>query len=404
MNRIDVYEHGVKLIDEQFTLTHWKACVTFNELHGNEYFDILHNGLRFKHFVGALQIDHLLIQIHPKADKNDSDEKWQGVLIQMLKACGRLKAQTFDNANLKKQPFNLLELYFEYYLNEVEKLIQQGLVKHYRKHTGNVKALKGKMDFSGNIRQNLVHQERFYTTHQVYDRDYLLHQVLRYTLDIVHHFSRGTRLSDKSGRIRLAFPEIKEIHPTVTLLEKICLDRKTAPYDRALELAKLIILNYSPDIQKGQNKMISLLFDMNQLWEEYVYAQLRKHFADNPEWEISGQESKTFHGSWRTLRPDIVLRNGNNTFIIDTKWKIPKNKSASIEDLRQMYVYGRFWTSEKMVLLYPGNHDSGNYLPYQNKNTDGYDHQCKIAFANVLDNKRLCKSFAENIIMLLDQV
>ena len=61
------------------------------------------------------------------------------------------------------------------YIQEINKLLHIGLVKKYRKETNNVKALKGKLEFAGNIRKNLVHKERFYTTHQVYNKEpYLL--------------------------------------------------------------------------------------------------------------------------------------------------------------------------------------------------------------------------------------
>jgi hypothetical protein len=35
-----------------------------------------------------------MIEIHPKADKEEDDNKWKGVLLQMLKACGKLKAES----------------------------------------------------------------------------------------------------------------------------------------------------------------------------------------------------------------------------------------------------------------------------------------------------------------------
>nr|WP_294860483.1 restriction endonuclease [uncultured Fluviicola sp.] len=403
MSKIDVYEHGVLRIGEQgFLFTHWQACTKFNEAHSNEYFDILHNGLRFKHYVGALQIGNLVIQIHPKADKNEDDDKWKGVLIQMLKACGHLKAQTHDNAHLDKQHFNLLELYFEYFLAELEKLIHQGLIKRYRENTGNVKALKGKLDFARNIRHNLVHQERFYTTHQVYDVNHRLHQILQYALEIVSQFSRGTQLSDRCGRTRLTFPEVSAIRPAKARLDQIYLDRKTASYERALQLAKLIILNYSPDIEQGQHKMISLLFDMNVLWEEYVYTVLRKSKQlREAGWKVHGQQSKLFYSSGRYIRPDIVLTDEKETIIIDTKWKIPSNNSASIEDLKQMYIYGRFWSSAKLILLYPGQKHNPSFKLFRNDHGDNIQHACKVARISVLSGPNQLNSLVANEMMHL---
>ena len=405
MKRIDVFEHGRLLIDnDAFTRDHWQSFVKLNILHDEKYFHVRHDGLQFKQYVGVIQVDGLLVHIHPKADKDESDDKWQGVLLQMLKACGKVKAQTVGNANLKKQHINLLEVYFEYFLKEVDQLIHAGLVKKYRTETSNVKALKGKLDFAGNIRHNLIHKERFYTAHQIYDANHKLHQVLACALDIVGQFTRATRLNDKCKRTQLAFPEVDGIKPSFQLLDSIKIDRKTAPYERALELAKLIILNYSPDINQGQQKMIALLFDMNVLWEEYVLRSLKKYSHNHPEegWEVSGQEPITFYGSHRTIRPDIVLRKGKETIVIDTKWKRPTNKVASIEDLRQMYTYARYWRTNKVILLYPGDHFDSGYKPYPNQNDHQSDfHQCKIAMVNVLCNGRLSEKLAEDIMKLI---
>jgi 5-methylcytosine-specific restriction enzyme subunit McrC len=185
-------------------------------------------------------------------------------------------------------------------------------------------------------------------------------------------------------------------------LESIKLDRKTAPYERAFDFAKLIILNYSPDINQGKNKMISLLFDMNELWEEYVLVMLKKSINNVDsiyynKFSISGQKRKRFWGS-NYLIPDIELINkkDNTTIIIDTKWKRPGN-SASVEDLRQMYTYARFWDAEKVMLLYPGKESSNrieNYLTddYQSNHPNNetgisINHTAQMGFVQVTTEK-----------------
>ena len=125
----------------------------------------------------------MTIEILPKIDRYESDteetkKKWQNVLIQMLKATRKLKIQQVGQANVTRQSIHLLDIYFEWFLDEVQLLIHQGLIKQYYKKTGNVKALKEKLEFAGHIQKNLVHKERFYTTHQAYDKDHLIHQAL----------------------------------------------------------------------------------------------------------------------------------------------------------------------------------------------------------------------------------
>jgi 5-methylcytosine-specific restriction enzyme subunit McrC len=156
--------------------------------------------------------------------------------------------------------------------------------------------------------------------------------------------------------------------------------------------------------------MLSLLFDMNQLWEEYILRKLQKA-CENSDVEVTGQESKPFWDA-NSLKPDIVLRKRGKTYVIDTKWKRPKKSSASVSDLRQMYAYCRFWDAEKAILLYPGETSENKFKSYK---TDDYslnlennpkeiDHQCKMGFVSVLDKEgNLRNDIATDILNLLEK-
>ena len=388
---ISVFEHQrLKVGEFGFKQKHLDALLKLNEYHEGNYFEPIAKGIKFKQYVGVIQVDGVTIEINPKADKDDDDNRWKGVLLKMLKATGKLKASSAGNANVKKQNLNLLEVYFELYLKELELLLHKGFIKKYRFDTKNTKTLKGKLEFSGHIRNNLIHKERFYTRHQVYDTNHLIHQILKHALNIVDQFSKGTKIYDKVKRVQLNFPEVSDINITKKKLSSVKKDRKTEPYSNALELARLIILNYSPDISSGKEKMLSLLFDMNDLWEKYILKQLKK-VSNTYNFEVIGQDKKSFWGS-NYLKPDIVLKRGNNTYIIDTKWKRPKKASASVTDLRQMYVYSRFWNAKKALLLYPGEVRNNAFKIFKtddyeiiNNETSKIHHQCKMGFVSVLN-------------------
>jgi 5-methylcytosine-specific restriction enzyme subunit McrC len=361
VNKIQVFEHqtlyyGREYNGVSFNEIHFNAFAKLNECHDNKYFTIVHKGVKFTQYVGVVQIDGLCIEILPKADHSSEDKKvWQGVLIEMLRATKRLKVDNVGHANVNKQNIHLLDIYFEWYLNEVQLLIHQGLIKQYYKETNNVKALKGKLEFAGHIQKNLIHKERFYTTHQVYEKDHLVHQVLGQALYIIEQFSKGNHLYSKCKSVQLDFPEIKVIQANEVTFAKIPKSRKTAPYKTALEIARLIILNFAPNLSSGKENMLALLFDMNSLWEEYVLVCLKK--AANKNYlniAVHGQKSKTF---WNgiTIRPDIVIEKEGETYIIDTKWKNISYSQPSTDDLRQMYVYNDYWKSSKAMLLYPSN-------------------------------------------------
>ena len=411
--KITVYEHDRLTTDHaSFKTRHLNALLKLNEYNNFDYFDPIPNGVKFKQYVGIIQVDNLSIEILPKSDKDNSSADWKGLLLQMLKACGHLKASIVGAANVKRQHLNLLEVYFELYLTEIETLIQRGLVKKYRKNSGNVKALKGKLEFAGNIRYNLVHKERFYTKHQVYDHDHLLHQTLAHALEILEQFSKGSYLFDRCKRVLLNFPETTPLMVKKKQIEGIVLNRKTAPYNQALELARLIILNYSPDISKGREKMISLLFDMNRLWEEFILIQIRKGLYGT-RYSVKGQDSQTFIGS-NYLKPDVVIQHNEDpkkVYIIDTKWKRPTNQSSSASDLRQMYAYNRFWNAKKAMLLYPGDSRGNSFRQFEtedffreNDETIAITHLCKSGFVSILnENNKLNDSIGKDILELLEE-
>lgn len=405
---ITLYEYDkLTTSHDDFDEVKMRALLKLNEIHGGKYLDGLSNGVRFKQYVGIIQVDGLTIEILPKADKDEGDPKWREVLLEMLKRTGRLKASTVGAANVNRQNLNLLEIYFEIFLNELIALQRIGLIKKYRKESKNLNALKGKLEFAGHIRHNLIHKERFYTTHQVYDKDHQLHQILYVALEIVKQFTNGTRLSDLCNRVMFDFPEVKKIKVNEQLLSNVKLSRKSSSYGYSLELARLIILNYSPDISKGRTRMLSLLFDMNKLWEEYVLSEMRK-IQDDEGISVEGQEERDFWGD-NYLKPDIVIIKDKKNYVIDTKWKRP-GSSPSISDLRQMYAYARFWNAEHVLLLYPGNKKrkfkqflTDDYHK-PDKDTLKLEHKCKMGFVSILNesNDGLRNDLGSEILRVLE--
>ena len=399
-NTIQVFEHSFLPIEGKFEQRHFVALSKLNALHQYQYFDLKHNGIVFKQFVGVIQVDGLTIEILPKIDKYESEsdenkQKWQSALIEMLRVTRKLKVQQVGEANVSKQSIHLLDIYFEWFLNEVQLLIHQGLIKQYYKETSNVKALKGKLEFAGHLSKNLVHKERFFTTHQVYDKDHLLHQVLGQALSIIASLSKGTYLYSKCKTTQLNFPEVTGIQANEATFSKIPKNRKTAPYETALAIARLIILNYAPNIKSGSEQMLALLFDMNVLWEEYILIRLQQ-VADEKGFKVYGQNSKGF---WKniSIRPDIVIQKGNETFIIDTKWKNIDYSEPSTHDLRQMYVYNEYWESKKAMLLYPSNKlntEQQDFTPFSNDK-----HACSLGKISIFDSENRLNEKIGNTIL-----
>jgi len=230
---IQVFEHQRLKYDKSgdFQKCHFDAMVKFNDLHQNKYFTVIDKGILFKNYVGVVQIGGLTIEILPKADKKaDADKNlWQSVLLNMLKVCRRIRVESVSETQLKKRHHSILDVYFEMYLTEIERLVSKGLIKRYQKNQSNQNALKGKLLFAKNIQQNLVHRERFYCEHQVYDRNHLMHQILYKGLRILKTFVNDA-LKDRLNRLLFEFQEIENIEISEKHFRKIVFDRKNSDY------------------------------------------------------------------------------------------------------------------------------------------------------------------------------
>ncbi|MFY0594678.1 McrC family protein [Roseivirga sp.] len=384
-NHITVFEHETLRIDrgdKRLTKSQLDSLQLFYGEKGVSYYSLIHHGVRFNEFVGVIRVGSLTIEVLPKADKSGTDESWRNVLIGMLRAVGVFNIHAPSSSLLRLKSNSILELYFELYINELEFLIHSGLVKKYRKTEGNTTALKGSILFAKHIQRNLVHKERFYVRHTIYDRDHLIHEVLYKALQLLIRINTNQALRSRIGALLLNFPEMKDINVREATFEKIKLDRKTADYRSALDIAKLLLLNYHPDVSKGRVDVLALMFDMNLLWEQFVYVSLRKHKPNQT--SITAQNIKNFwmpeSGNKSRMKPDIVLnKNKEDCIVLDTKWKNLNGYNPSPEDLRQLYVYSKYYQAKRVALIYPGdsnNVSSGKYFK-EGKEELGQD-ECSI--------------------------
>lgn len=379
---IRVFEHQSVFLNQEFQ-DEKGEIVIFDEAKldafvrffgtGQAYFSLLRNGVQFNEYVGAIQIGNTLVSVLPKADKRkqfqeEAKRQWNQVLIDMLRLVHGFEVKTPSSSNLSTRNNSVLDLYFELFISEVEYLVHRGLVKKYRKRTSNVNALKGSLHFSKHISKNLVHRERFYTRHSTYDTEHLLHIIIYQCILILQSINSNTKLLGRINSLLLNFPEMPFKRIVESDFDSIVLNRKTIGYRKAIEIARLIILRYHPDLSKGRNNVLALMFDMNVLWEKFVAVSLRKTTS----FKVSEQQRMYFwkpeNGKRRSIRPDISIKTEVGNFILDTKWKLVSNK-PSMEDIRQMFTYHHYFQAKKVALLYPGSsqYTKGNFVDIENQ-------------------------------------
>ena len=364
-NIITVYEHdAIRTTDKgtcSISPTQLKALELFNGDDGVPYFNLIHNGVKFCEFVGVLQIGKLTIQVLPKIDRGaESDkESWKKILIDMLRKVGTFEVAPSSETNLKIKRNSILDLYVESFHVQADKLIHQGLIKKYRRVEDNCAALKGKIVFPKHISKNIIHKERFFVKFTVYDHLHVLNQLLYKTLKLIKSINTNVLLQSKVTTLLMNFPGLPDIKVSENLFDNIVYNRKNESYRQAMLISRLLLLNYHPDINAGRNHVLALMFDMNLLWEKFVYVSLQKYFKEGkveqqlskPYWKLNGKRATS-------LKPDVILIKNDTRYVLDTKWKLPNNNKPGPSDLQQMYAYTKYFNSDHTLLCYPGNEDS----------------------------------------------
>lgn len=414
---IQVFEHTALPVGGRFTSARFNRLVHYNERHGNQFFDVGHNRIHFRSYVGVIQVGNLTIEILPKADKSPESpaqkQKWQRALVEMLRQAGFIRLATISDARLRLRASFLLDIYFESFLAGVEELVHHGLVRKYRQTRGNISALKGRILFRQHISRNLVHRERFFTEHVFYDRNNRFNQILHVALSVLCRVSTNPHLAATARRLSLCFQGVDDIAVSERMFTRLFHTRNTERYRRALQLARLIILNCSPDVRSGREDVLAILFDMNSLFERFVYAQLKHAEARQPPQSIRFK-SQVSRGFWiadrvrKFIRPDILAQigagPGRERIVLDTKWKIPRDGRPADSDLHQMHSYNVQFGARRSLLLYPrvsASLDVQGTFAKPEPPLAAFDHDCGMLFLELFDGDRLRSDLGDAIISKL---
>lgn len=365
------------------------------------WYSLTANGVKFHQFVGAIQVGNYCIEVLPKIDRFRKDEgSAQRILIEMLKQSGFISVKTPTESTLKLKQNFILETYIQMFIDETWELIHKGLVKFYHKDEGNRNSLKGSLLFNKHINRNNIHAERFYVRFSTYDKEHPLNRILYKTLRLITKLPVSQDAVCSAATQLTILPELEDIKINNELFERIRYNRKTEQYKKAMNIARLLLLNYHPDLSHGRDNVLALMFDMNDVWEAWVTRRLslisKKH---DDRIFIRCQAKRVFWtgktGERIKQKPDIIVEiDERPIFIIDTKWKII-DKRPSEEDIRQMFAYNKLFGSSISFLAYPGD-SSVIQGEFYDPDENG---ECGLSFIPFLDQSRLSSKGLEQFFL-----
>ena len=330
-------------------------------------------GLKAGQVVGVLTTPGVTVEILPKIDAED-DRSLRQSLVRMLAVARKLPIADHDLAPLEVQHENLLEVSIRIFSNRLHSAIRRGLPHRYIGQEDDLPRLKGKLNVKRQFSHNAVRPDRLACAFDEFSPDTPLNRVLKAAIvrlvTVSKSASNQRKLTESLSRFDVVSDTPYPLH------ERVMLDRTNRTFHQLYEMAKLLLAGDWQSTTSGRDKGYSLLFPMNELFEEYIGRSLKialpsakVQLQHKIHYAINSPENRF------QLQPDIVV-NGN--IIIDTKWKELKpgerNLGVAQSDTYQLLAYANAYKAKRVVLLYPWHgelgHNPGMYRQWRAAGTD----------------------------------
>ena len=319
------------------------------------------DSIESNHWVGVIKFKKTIIQILPKLIcDNDDNKNILKNLIYMLSFTKKLDIKTNDVAKLSREKNPFMEILIREFAESLFDCLKRLTPQKYIREENNLNYLKGKIKFSDNFRYNCSNSAKFYCEYDEYSENNILNQLFLFVSTCLYSISSNNYNKKILKFITNYYADIDLIRFDKVKAEKIKLSRNQEMFKKPFMLAKMFIENATVDLTKNRLENIILLWDMNKLFEEFVFELLKRNENKNglEGWKFTAQKGKYLFKNnkdkYRMTNVDIFAEKGNDKVIIDTKYKKYETlKDVSNSDIYQVTTYCLLHKATKGILLYP---------------------------------------------------
>ena len=289
-------------------------------------------------------------------------ERTRRVFLTMLRDWRGLGQAQLDAASIREvRRFDMLEAFVHLFLTSVILLTRRGLARAYRTREANLPCLRGRILFPPHVRENLVDRSRFYVGYDEFTADRpanrLIHLALRRLTGVVRHPVNRQRVR----QLRIAFSDVPPSTNPDDDWERHRVDRSMRHYDAVMPWVGLFLFGQGLATFGGRHVNRALLFPMEEVFEDFVTAALRRHqrrFTVRAQGPMRHMATDSAGTAAFRLKPDVVLmERGQFRFVLDAKWKhldpAAPNHGVSQDDAYQLFAYGKRYGCRRVVLIYP---------------------------------------------------
>lgn len=260
---------------------------------------------------------------------------------------------------------SLVEVLAAAFARQVDRTFARGAVRGYRHVQERGLTVRGRIDIAQQVRRE---HGRMLPINVSYDDHTLDTDANRLLLAAA---TRLRSLPINASRTRRLLVRCLDRLDGVTLiryrprhLPRPRTTRLDAHYRPALALARLVLQATSIEAGQGRAQADAMLFDMNQVFEDFVVHALRETLGLSP--HAFPRNNRRLHldqGRKVTLEPDLSwIEDGAHVFVGDVKYKRVAATGILHPDLYQVHAYARAAGLPSTMLVYAkGEHDPATH-------------------------------------------
>ena len=334
---------------------------------------ITRHGIKTKSWVGVIKYKNLHLEILPKlisADANNDNKISEAErsiilknLIFMLSYTKNLDIKTNDNAKLSTEKNPFIEILIREFATSLFEALKRLTPKRYIREEENLNYLKGKIKFSENIRYNCTNQAKFYCEYDEFSENNLLNQLFLFVSTCLYNISNSSYNKKTLKFIINYYSDISFVRFDKFKARKIKLTRNQELFKKSFNLAKMFVEQTSVDLSKNKFENITLVWDMNKLFEEFVYEILKRQTSLSVSAQKGKRLLKNVDSKMRNTYVDILITKPQK-IVVDTKYKeLQSIQDFDNKDAFQVITYCLLHNTNKAVLIYPkfDNNINKNY-------------------------------------------
>ena len=343
------------------------------------------------------------MRIRSRFDRNGDNDFFLHYMLQKV-----LSINLFDlkHGSSQDNVLDLLELLFPVFLH---KALTQGVYREYRKYEHNDSNIRGVIDVSRHIRQNIPFQGKvaYITREHTADNDVM--QLIRHTIEHINRQQLGrsilTANKDVTGDVKLVYSLTSSYNRNErqrVILKNLrpVIHPYYTDYRPLQQLCLQILRHDSVMYADNDNEICGLLFDGAWLWEEYVDTLLKEQGFKHPNNKKREGGKCIFTNNKGIRYPDFYDKN----IVLDAKYKRFEDYSDAAgvgrDDIHQLVTYMYMLKSKKSGFIFPYTNGSNNQSPLELNGYGGWMYMYGIEIGNNTNDYRIfCEDMkkAENV-------